>query len=359
MKLFTCQACEQLLFFENTRCERCGHVLGYLPERRVLSALAPAGDGRWQPLAGESEARRFCANAAHDACNWLVEPGSPSPYCRACCHNRIIPDIGVVRNLLRWQKVEAAKHRLIYTLLALGLPLVSKAEDPTAGLAFDFLAPPGDPDADAPPIMTGHADGLITINVAEADDHERERRRSELAEPYRTLLGHLRHEVGHYYWDRLVRDADRLEPFRALFGDERADYGAALQRHYAQGAPPDWRERFVSTYASAHPWEDFAETWAHYLHIVDTLETAKAFRMRVHPEAGPEAGRLLAAEVDFEPDEAPTIGRIMAAWLPVSFAVNCLNRSMGQPDLYPFVLSPLVIEKLGYMHGLVQAARAR
>jgi hypothetical protein len=354
MRLFTCQACSQLLYFENTRCERCGRVLGYLPEADELSALEPAGGDGWRPWADPGQTRRFCANAAYQACNWLVPPDSPTPYCRACRHNRTVPDLSDPANVLRWCKLEVAKHRLIYTLLKLRLPLVAKLEDPAGGLAFDFLADPTSPEASA--VLTGHDNGLITINVAEADDAERERRRSEMAEPYRTLLGHFRHEVGHYYWDRLVRDAGRLGPFRELFGDERRDYGEALQRHYENGAPPDWRERFVSAYASAHPWEDFAETWAHYLHIVDTLETAKAFRIRVDAETGPEGDRL-AAEVDFDPYLASSTETIMAAWLPLSFAVNSLNRSMGQPDLYPFVLSPMVIHKLGYLHDLLRDSR--
>jgi hypothetical protein len=91
------------------------------------------------------------------------------------------------------------------------------------------------------------------------------------------LLGHFRHEVGHYFWDRLVAtDPHQLEEFRVLFGDDRQDYGEALKRHYDEGAPANWQDTYISMYATMHPWEDFAETWAHYLHIVDTLETAGA-----------------------------------------------------------------------------------
>jgi hypothetical protein len=273
MKLFECQACGQLLYFENTRCERCGHNLGYLPDSALLSALVREGGDRWRPLATREGLFRFCANAGYDACNWLVPAEGGQAFCSACRHNRTIPDLGSPENLLRWQRLETAKHRLIYGLLRLGLPLVSKFEDPGAGLAFDFLADGAGPE-ETPQVVTGHARGLITINVAEADDVERERARQDMAEPYRTLLGHFRHEVGHYYWERLVQDGLWLDAFRTLFGDERQDYGACLQVHHAEGPPLDWRERFVSGYASAHPWEDFAETWAHYLHIVDTLETA-------------------------------------------------------------------------------------
>jgi hypothetical protein len=175
-----------------------------------------------------------------------------------------------------------------------------------------------------------------------------------MAETFRTLLGHFRHEVGHYYWDRLVRSGLWLEAFRGLFGDERQDYRACLQAHYAAGPRPDWQQHFVSSYASAHPWEDFAETWAHYLHIVDSLETASAFGMRVRPAIS--RGRELAAEIDFDPHDVGELDRLIQAWLPLTFAVNSLNRSMGQPDLYPFVLSPMVISKLAFIHERIRAA---
>jgi hypothetical protein len=165
------------------------------------------------------------------------------------------------------------------------------------------------------------------------------------------LLGHFRHEVGHYYWDILVRDANQLEGYRRIFGDEREDYAQALQKHYAQGAPPNWQDNFVSAYATTHPWEDFAETWAHYLHIVDTLEMARAFGMYVNPPLA-RSGELEAA-VDFQPYRAPDITTLVDTWLPLSNALNELNRTMGQPDLYPFILSPMIISKLGAIHDLV------
>jgi hypothetical protein len=354
MKLFECQDCGQLLYFENTRCERCGRVLGYLPEPAALSALV-AGDGdRWHPLSAPERAYRLCANAAHEACNWLVPADAPGALCQACRLNRTIPDLGPPEHLLHWQRLEAAKHRLVYGLLRLGLPLLSKADDPDAGLAFDFLADPRS--AERPNVMTGHAEGLITINLAEADDAERERARKDMGEPYRTLLGHFRHEVGHYYWDRLVRDGPWLESFRTMFGDERRDYGACLEAHHGEGPPPDWQERFVSGYASAHPWEDFAETWAHYLHIVDTLETAAAFGLRIAPKAGRTVG--LAMEIDFDPCRQSDFDALLEAWLPLTYAVNSLNHSMGQPTLYPFVLAPTVMGKLRFVHGLIHSSTA-
>jgi len=347
MKLFRCQHCGQVLYFENVRCERCGHRLGYLPDTALLSALEEEGDG-WRALGAPGRTWRFCDNATHDACNWMVPAASPSPFCACCRHNRTVPDLSLPANLLAWRRIEYAKHRLFYTLLRLRLPLVTRAEDPEEGLAFDVLADAPD---GGPRVMTGHDNGLITIALAEADDARREKRRVAMGEPYRTLLGHFRHEIGHWYWDRLVRDGGRLDRAREVFGDDRADYGQALQRHYNEGPPADWQERYVSTYATAHPWEDFAETWAHYLHILDALETAAASGLRVRPKVDREG--VLEAEVDFDPYIAKDVTELTEAWLPLTFALNNMNRSMGLADLYPFILSPAVIAKLGFIHEMV------
>lgn len=359
MKLFECQNCHQPLYFENTLCERCGYRLGYLPDLGTLSAIDPTDhDGVWSALATTEPLYKFCANAELDACNWMLPADSADTHCAACRHNRTIPDLSDTANLTLWRKLELAKHHLFYTLTNLKLPLQTRIENPEEGLAFDFLSDTVGPDGTVTPVLTGHANGLITINVAEADDAEREKRRTEMGEPYRTLLGHFRHEIGHYVWDRLVRDdLALLERFRALFGDEREDYGEALKRHYANGAPADWQANFVSAYATAHPWEDFAETWAHYLHIVDTLETARAFGLKIRPRI--TEGAELEAEVDFNPHRAKRIEALIEPWLPLTYAVNSLNRSMGQPDLYPFILSATVIEKLGFMNEMVRGLEGR
>ena len=353
MRLFRCQNCGQLLYFENTHCERCSCRLGYLPWRATLSALEPDGD-RWQTLAKPKAPVRFCENAGHGVCNWLIEADAPGPLCAACQFNRTIPDLEVEGNLARWRRLEAAKHWLFYSLLRLKLPLRSQVEDPDQGLAFDFLAE--GPEPTAPKVMTGHDNGLITIALEEADDAERERRRTQMGEPYRSLLGHFRHEIGHYFWDVLVRDGGRLEDCRAVFGDDSQDYNAALQAYYQNGAPSDWQEHFVSAYATAHPWEDWAETWAHYLHILDTLEMANAFGIRIQPRVTRD--ETLSAEIDMDPYQTADMQDIIDAWLPLTFAVNSLNRAMGNHDLYPFVLSPAVVEKLAFVHGVVRAGRA-
>ena len=348
MRIFKCQSCEQIVFFENTLCEKCGHALGYLPGAAVISALEPQ-DEQWRALAAPDTLFRACANAQHKSCNWLVEAQSADPLCVCCRHNRTIPNLGTPANIDAWQKIEMAKHHLFYSLLRLGLTAPNRTEDPEHGLAFDVLAEL----PTAPRVMTGHDNGLITIALAEADDAVRETRRIDMHEAYRTLLGHFRHEIGHYFWDRLVRDSGQLDECRALFGDDREDYGAALQRHYDQGPPADWKSSFVTAYASTHPWEDFAETWAHYLHIVDTLETARAFGLSTSPRIAKDD--TLDASVDFDPYRARNIDQLMESWMPMTLAFNSLNRAMGQPDLYPFVLSPPAIDKLGFVHRVIRA----
>ena len=350
MKLFQCQNCGQPLYFENTRCERCGLSLGYLHDRETITALKPdesastADQTLWRALA-DTKLYRYCANAPYGVCNWLVPAAAPDIYCVACRHNRMIPDLSLPENLDKWRALEGAKHRLFYTLFQFRLPVETPAESPS-GLAFEFLA---DVAPSGSSVMTGHADGVITINLAEADDVERERRRHQMGEPYRTLLGHFRHEIGHYYWDRLVADTPHLEEFRRIFGDERRDYTAALQDYYAQGAPADWSEHFISAYASSHPWEDFAETWAHYFHMIDTLETAHVAGLAVNPKLK----QGLGAVFDSHPLDTD-MARLVETWLALTFAVNSLNRSMGLHDLYPFVLGPLAVAKLTFVQQLIR-----
>lgn len=356
MKLFECQNCGQVLYFENSECERCGYPLGYLANQTMLSAMTDVGDGQWRTLADPGRLYRLCNNAAYNACNWLIDAGRTDRFCHACRFNRTIPNLDKPQNLLLWQRLEAAKHHLIYGLMRLDLPVASWIDETGMGLAFDFLESESGPFHDGPGVITGHAQGVITIDIAEADDAERERHRQDMAEPYRTLLGHFRHEVGHHYWERLIRGGVWHEAFREMFGDERQNYADALERHYSSGPQADWQEFFVSGYAGSHPWEDFAETWAHYLHIVDTLETAGAFGLRIKASAGRHP--RIETALDFDAYEQPDFDKLIAAWLPLTFAVNSLTHSMGQPDLYPFVLAPAVMGKLRFIHGLIHGPLA-
>jgi len=346
MRLFRCRNCGQTVFFENKTCGDCGFALGFLASTQEMLTLKPQG-GAFRQIKSLHRFR-YCDNEARGACNWLIPADSTDRFCIACQHNKVIPDLSIPEYLTQWQRMEIAKHRLFYTLIVLGLPLSNYIDDPVHGLAFEFLA---DPPLPGPRVLTGHDEGLITINLAEADDAMREKFRAEMGEPYRTLLGHFRHETGHYFWDILLRDTGRLDGFRAMFGDERLGYAGALQAHYREGPPPNWEQSYISAYAAAHPWEDFAECWAHYLHIIDTLETASAFGLRIHPRDAKR--RLLHADIVFAPHKVDTIDTLVASWLPLTIAVNSLNRSMGMGDLYPFTLAPKVIEKLGFIHHLV------
>lgn len=345
MRLFECQGCRHPLYFETFLCESCGRRLGFLPTQTTLTALTPCGEEHWKAFEEPEspDTYVYCANLTFDSCNWLVPAASGERFCLACRHNRTVPDLTNERNITLWRRIETAKRRLFYSLLRLKLPLATKSQAKT-GLAFDFLAPTHRP------VMTGHLDGVITINLAEADDAEREKQRGAMDEPYRTLLGHFRHEIAHYYWDRLVRDEGSINEFRAVFGDERLDYSDALRRHHAEGAPTNWADTYVTAYASCHPWEDFAETWAHYFHIVDTLETARAFGIRTRPRSSNP--QTLDASVDFDPYSA-SIDRLIDAWLPLTFAFNSINRSMGIGDLYPFALSAPTMLKLNYVYNKI------
>jgi hypothetical protein len=360
MKLFKCQHCGQLIYFENDLCLKCSRRLGFIAEIMNLSALEPKADAQkgpkgdeqpnvWRALAIDHKHYRPCANAQFGVCNWMIGADTEDAYCAACRHNRTVPDTSIPENVAAWRKIELAKHMLFYTLFKLRLPLDENDETGQPRLRFDFLKSP--PHHEGPRVMTGHDNGLITLALEEADDAERERRRTLMHEPYRTLVGHFRHEVGHYAWDVLVRDGGLVEACRAAFGDETADYDQALKAHYANGAPPNWQDNFISAYASSHPWEDFAETWAHYLHIVDTLEMARAFGMYVHPRLA-SPGEL-DAQVDFDPYLVREASPLIETWIPLSNALNGLNRTMGLPDLYPFILSPPVVKKLSVIHDLV------
>lgn len=324
MRSFTCPVCGQLLFFENTECLSCGTRVGFDPATRDV---VPLGDRYW------------CAQRERNGCNWLVD--RPGWWCPSCLMTRGYSTDPDDQQLLT--DAEQAKRRVVFQLGELGLPLDFPRPDGGSGPLFDLLR--GTPGS---PVTIGHANGIITIDLAEGDDVRREKVRQELGEPYRTMLGHVRHEIGHYYWPLLVSGVapdgtDRLARFRELFGDERADYAAEIARHYADGPPPDWQADYVSAYATMHPWEDWAETWAQYLHLLDTLQTAQAFGLH-HPEAAASA-----VETDDHLDQ------LIAQWLPLSYALNQVNRSMGQSDLYPFVLTPPVLAKMRFIDECVRA----
>ncbi|MGF1451309.1 MAG: putative zinc-binding metallopeptidase [Opitutales bacterium] len=338
MRLFRCPHCSELLFFDNHRCLSCGTEVAF--DRSLHAFLAVGGDGVVR-----------CANAGAAKCNWRALPEHPEGLCEACAFNRTVPPLDHAEACGNWGVLEGEKRRLLAQLDRLGLWPPSFSEKPDGGLAFDFLQPLPDE-----PVTTGHADGVVTLNVSEGDPARREAMRLRLGEPYRTVLGHFRHEIGHYYWLRWSGDAGFLERCRSVFGDDREDYAASLQRHYESSPPADWHQHYISAYASAHAWEDWAESWAHLLHLLASLESAAAVGLGfpAASEAFFQNCPSIADPYDAEIDDFP---RLLEGWFRLSCATNLLNRSVGQPDVYPFALSPEVTRKIGFIFEEIRRHR--
>jgi len=342
MRDFTCPNCGQRLAFENSVCLSCGSALGFSLGDMALLVIASGTDSGHGGAVDSSE-YHLCANLHLAECNWLVEKGPVARLlCRSCALTRTRPNEGDTKATAAFAAAEKAKRRLIVELYELKLPIVGRDEDPDYGLAFDLLS------SEFEKAVTGHHNGVITLDLAEGDDVHREQLRVAMDEPYRTLLGHFRHEIGHYYFYRLVGPSQAYtQRFRELFGNPDADYQAALDRHYNAGAPPGWEDNYVSSYASMHPAEDWAETFAHYLHIRDAVDTAAAFGFA--PAAATFERKMLG------PSGFDTI---IEMWLPVAWALNMVNRSMGKADLYPFVLPGLVLAKMRFIHVIIDEITA-
>jgi hypothetical protein len=321
MRNLFCPHCEQRIFFEQIRCTNCSQLLAFDSAALVFRRL---------------DQMRPCSNRDLIGCNWSADEGSI--YCRSCALTRTIPNLGSNKNRLLWSRVEEAKRRLVYDLCRLKLPLASEHG---VRLTFDILSE----DAQEGPILTGHSAGLITLNLAEADDVERESRRVAFREPYRTLLGHFRHEVGHFYWDLLVADTRLKAPFRLIFGDESQDYQTALRAYHERVDRSYDRAAFISEYASAHPWEDWAETFAHFLHIVSALDSIAGLPLSLQ-------SRVL--ETLRDPYLESDFSALLASWASLAYSLNELNRSLGRDDAYPFHLSSAVSGKLHFVHMAIQ-----
>ncbi len=354
MKTFNCDHCGQSVYFDNFSCLRCKKQLAYIADLQFVGSLDEVEPGVFtSPVpAAKDRLFRLCSNAQYNVCNSAIDHDDANSLCHYCELTHIKPDLLKPENLFAWQKIETAKRRLLYTLETLELAIPNKDQYPDTGLSFLFLADPEDPEE--PPVLTGHANGVITLNIAEADDSIREKRKAELHEPYRTLLGHMRHEVGHYYWDRLIADRDNFASFRALFGDEQLDYAEALKAYYNDGPKPNWQAEYVSAYSTMHPWEDWAETFSHYLHMVDTLQTANDAGMSLKPKQKSQLGLRSAPDAT----DGASFDRMIDSWYAVSILHNNLNRSMGLPDAYPFVITGQVVEKLRYIHSMIEKAVA-
>jgi hypothetical protein len=340
MRDFLCPNCGRHLAFENSVCLSCGGALGFSLDDMALLVITSGQDSEY---GGTVDANQYhlCANLHVAECNWLVKVkpgwGAAAELCTSCSLTRARPNDADTAALPAFAAAERAKRRLVVELIDLKLPIISRDEDPQYGLAFDLLY------SELETVVTGHHNGVITLNLAEGDDVHCERVRVAMDEPYRTLLGHLRQEIGHHYFDRLVgASQDCLPRFRALFGDPDADYQAALDRHYRYGAPPGWKKDYVSSYATVHPAEDWAETFAHYLHIRDTLDTAAAFGFA---PSGAAFERRGLGRSGFD--------TIIEMWLPLAWALNMVNRSMGRLDLYPFVLPAVVLDKMRFIRTVI------
>jgi hypothetical protein len=348
VRVFTCDNCDELIYFDNTTCLSCEAPLGYVHAQRDVISLSEAHDGLLRSLTDPGAAWQRCTTAMVTNCNWLVPAGGPE-HCASCALTRTRPADADTDGMAEFVLSEKAKRRLIFQLAELHLPIAPRDEAAGSGLAFDLLS------STERRVVTGHDDGVITLDLAEADDGHREHLRNQLSEPYRTLLGHFRHEIGHYYWPILVTEPDDLAACRDLFGDDRVDYADAVARHYDTSEEDDdsWQECYISRYATMHPYEDWAETFAHYLHILDTLQTAESFGLGATPGVGTARITRRVGAHPTRPDGSTTFEEVVGHWLELSYALNQINRSMGQRDLYPFVLAPAVITKMAFVDRFV------
>jgi len=342
MKRYRC-SCGAELFFENDACVECSRDIGFDPNNMSVFPLSYLPDSGYYKQRGEDTGIIYkpCANEGRDklGCNWLLRITDPHEQCISCRLTRTIPIQDNYGNLRRWRILESSKRRLVYNLLNHGLQFESREENSETGLAFDFLEDKrSNPNIEAEHILTGHNNGIITINAAEADPEFRVSVRESMNERYRTILGHMRHEIGHYYFNKLVMTSNWIENFIYTFGNPDLDYQESMDWYYNNGPRWDWEHYHISAYASMHPMEDWAETWAHYLHMCDTLETAVSFNI---------------AKVNLRTDDFSVI---INRWMELTVMMNALTRSIGKPDVYPFVISKNVIEKLNFVHRVVRGA---
>jgi hypothetical protein len=343
MHRFHCDRCGHEAGFTAQRCSACDAPLGYVPEQRTIRALTPAGDPAVFRADGHGRHLWRCLNASW-GCNWMLPAAAGTEWCRSCQLTRGRPDETRPVALAAWMAAEAAKRRLVNQLDQLALPFEIRSTAQPDGLAFDLVHLPGKGG------ITGHLDGIVTLDLAETDDLHRDDLRRRLGEPFRTVIGHLRHEIGHYFWGRLVGQSDDLVRFRRLFGDERADYRSAVESYYSGGNAAWDRTRFVTSYAASHPLEDWADSFAHYLHIIDAIDTAVA-----HDLVPPASAAILDTDtistLDFE--------RVLDAWRPVNSAVNAIAETLGAPVVYPFEPTGVVVDKLAFVHQQIAAHTER
>ncbi|NHB58493.1 hypothetical protein G9F32_10785 [Acinetobacter sp. 194] len=346
MKYFECTSCHHQIYFMDYQCEHCHSHIGYVASEKYMGTFKIESDATWvaQNTSFKSTLFKPCRNySLYQNCNWLIPADDDNVYCESCQLTHTILDLSQAENITYWSRLEMAKRRFLYLTQRLHImPRPKKSDTDPYGLRFDFLMPNDDQ-----PVLTGHANGVITLNASEADVVYREKTRENMGENYRTLLGHFRHESGHFYFNVMqYLHPELIEEFRLYFGDERLDYSEALQRHYNEGPPLNWQESYISTYATAHPWEDWAETWAHYLHMMETLETAYYAGISI------QGNGTTLNQLNFEecPIGAKDFEATLQNWVTLTFNLNALNRSMGLADAYPFKLTDTVKDKLRFIH---------
>ncbi|ANF81790.1 hypothetical protein A3K93_06035 [Acinetobacter sp. NCu2D-2] len=346
MKYFECAVCQQQIFFSDTICIHCQSPIGFVASERDMGTFKKCDENSWQAQNSHYKTQLFkpCYNYQnYQVCNWMIPAHAEDEYCESCQLTTVIPNLDNDEVFTYWRRLEDAKRRFLYLAQRMFmLPRPKRTIDDPYGLSFEFLMP-----IDGQPVLTGHANGVITLNAIEADVVYRETTRVNMGENYRTLLGHFRHESGHYYLNLMqLLHPELIDEFRHYFGDERIDYKKALDRHYEDGAPENWQEQYISTYASSHPWEDWAETWAHYLHMMETMETAYYAGLRVDGN-GTTLNSMAFKEC---PIGAKDFEHVLENWITLTFNLNSLNRSMGLEDAYPFQLSECVKDKLRFIH---------
>ncbi|MEZ5159262.1 MAG: putative zinc-binding metallopeptidase [Candidatus Nanopelagicales bacterium] len=305
MRRFSCPQCSARVFFDDQTCLNCRTEVAYNPGTDEMGL-----------------ALNTCSHRFDWLCNWAATDGSSQ--CASCALDKTVD--GRIDQVTQFQ---VAKRR-VYRQLRL-IDVDPDFADPP--LRFDLRQGTADS-----PVTIGHADGLVTLDTAEADPSRREEVRTKLGEPYRTPLGHVRHETGHWHWQAYVfSDRMRLDQFRELFGDERVDYAAALRGHYDGIDDGSWRDTYLSYYATAHPWEDYAESFAHVLHMSDMVETAVA--------------------EGFITGEFRSLTDIVERWQPLTVSLNEMARSMGTPEPYPFAPSSTALRKMMFVFDVINSSR--
>lgn len=349
MKNFSC-GCGATVYFESNHCVACKSELGWCLSCNTLRSIAADANDQYhcgEPTCGKPLSK--CHNyATEQVCNRCVETeaiGEGQILCNYCKYNETIPDLSIKGNREKWHRIELAKRRLLYTLDLLGLPYGTAAENFPVPLSFDFK---GDATQKrtlwfnmnkVEQVYTGHASGKVTINIREADNVERERARMSFGEAHRTIIGHFRHEMGHYFWDVLVKNQCEAECV-AVFGDHfDPDYGTALEIYYQNGAKENWKKNYISGYATMHPWEDFAESFATYLDMISVLDIAF------------HADELYAVE----PTQA-SFADISKHYSKLGLLLNEMNRAMGLLDLVPEVHTAGILKKVEFIHDLLSNA---